>query len=326
MGKEELTGQQESSFVLEPRASSILYHFLASNKSPFPYLLPANICPIVPATFSKAGQAFQFLDIDPATFSLDEKVSLELVRNQKKGGVCFVHAYGEAASHSEFFSNLKNADPELLIIDDRCLCKPIFIEPNLDNIDLILYSTGYGKYVDVGSGGFGWLKPGVAYQPILIPFNKSDLDKLEQGYKVSIQDKSFFHFRESNWLDTHPLAMDFKSYSAKVLGALVEVEQKKPLINQIYREQLPVQIQLPEIYNQWRFNIQVSNKTEVLQALFANDLFASSHYASLGGIMAEGQFPFAEALHEHIINLFNDQNYSLEQAQRTAAIINQTIQ
>ena len=41
--------------------------------------------------------------------------------------------------------------------------------------------------------------------------------------------------------------------------------------------------------------------------------------------MAEGKFPFAENLHDHIINLFNDRYYSLEQAKKTVEVINQAL-
>ncbi len=322
---QELTKQSNYNFVLEPRACTILFNFITSNKSPLPYVMPANICPIVPITFFKAGQTIQFADIIPETFSLDEKICLELARNQKIGGILLVHTYGEVTSHSEFFSKLKNIDPNIFIIDDRCLCKPDFSEPLFENIDLILYSTGYGKYVDAGSGGFGWIKQGISYKESHLPFNQRHLEGLEQGYKASIQSKSVFHYRDNDWLETRPMDMDFQSFSIKVTEVLKEMIQMKTQINKIYRKLLPAQIQLPEIFNDWRFNILVPNKTEVLKALFDNHLFASSHYASLGGIMAEGVFPFAEDLHTHIINLFNDQHFSVEQAQKTTSIINQVL-
>jgi len=319
-------GKRKNNFVLEARACTILYNFLLSNNSPFPYLLPANICPVVPITFLKAGQPFQFVDIDPKTFCLDEMATLNLIRNRKIGGVLLVHTYGELTSHSDFFSKLKEIDPKISIIDDRCLCEPDFSVPDLKDIDLIIFSTGYGKFVDVGSGGFGWLKPGISYEPSHIPFSKSDLARLEEGYKSNIQNRSVFQYHDSDWLDTRSGHRDFQSYSIKVQDALDDIRLKKTQINLIYRDLLPEQIQLPEIYNHWRFNIQVPNKTEVLHALFENHLFASTHYQSLGGIMAKGHFPFAESLHGHIINLFNDQHYSSEQAQRTAWIINQIIE
>jgi hypothetical protein len=319
--KNEMAGNPQNRFLLEKRASTILYNFLLSNISTFPYLLPANICPIVLLTFFKAGQTFQLMDIDPATFSMDKQLCLDLARKNRIGGILYVHTYGETATQLDFFSTLKSIDSNIFVIDDQCLCEPGFSQPPMNDVDLILYSTGYGKFVDIGAGGFGWIKPQIVYQQTHLPFERVDLEKLEKDYKSSIQNRYPFRYHDSHWLDTRTLDMDIRSFSNIILDILPEIQQKKVQINQIYREQLPKEIQLPDIYNQWRFNIQVPNKTEVLQAIFDNQLFASSHYASLGGIMSEGAFPFAEALHDHIINLFNDHHYSIEQAEKTALIV-----
>jgi len=53
--------------VQAPRASAILYHVLASREQKKPWLLPANICPIVPITFLKARVPFELVDISAET-------------------------------------------------------------------------------------------------------------------------------------------------------------------------------------------------------------------------------------------------------------------
>ena len=61
-------------------------------------------------------------------------------------------------------------------------------------------------------------------------------------------------------------------------------------------------------------------KDEILKALFAEGLFASNHYQS-----HSSDCPIATNLHHYVINLFNDQYYTTEQAIKTCEIINQYI-
>ena len=65
----------------------------------------------------------------------------------------------------------------------------------------------------------------------------------------------------------------------------------------------------------------MSDKKKTLEALFNAGLFASSHYASLGGIMGPGKFPMAKRLADEVVNLFNDIHYTLEMAEKTAKIV-----
>ena len=50
--------------VTSQRASAILYNYLSGNHFDKPFLLPANVCPVVPLSFMKAGVGFEFIDID----------------------------------------------------------------------------------------------------------------------------------------------------------------------------------------------------------------------------------------------------------------------
>lgn len=58
-----------------------------------------------------------------------------------------------------------------------------------------------------------------------------------------------------------------------------------------------------------------------MKAIFEAGLFASSHYASLAGIMAEGQSPHAEAVADEVINLFNDHHFDGERAEQICRVI-----
>ena len=64
--------------VQAPRASAILYNLLKSRENSEPWLLPANICPIVPITFFKAGVPIEFVDISVENLHMD----LELAEGQ----------------------------------------------------------------------------------------------------------------------------------------------------------------------------------------------------------------------------------------------------
>jgi hypothetical protein len=57
--------------VQAPRASAILYNLLKSQDNTDPWLLPANICPIVPLTFFKAGVPFELVDISAENLHMD---------------------------------------------------------------------------------------------------------------------------------------------------------------------------------------------------------------------------------------------------------------
>ena len=96
---------------------------------------------------------------------------------------------------------------------------------------------------------------------------------------------------------------------------------QRDTLNKIYAARLPQEIQLPERYQTWRFNIRIPNKKQILKAIFDHDLFASSHYASLGGIMSENRTPITEMLANHVINLFNDQYFDAQRAERVCEII-----
>src|SRR6266511_2501701 len=108
--------------VQASRASAIIYSLLANLEDRSPWLLPANICPIVPITFLKARIPFRFVDISARTLHMDLEQAEALIKKRKFGGLLYAHTYGEASTPNDFFEYIKNFSPELVIIDDRCLC------------------------------------------------------------------------------------------------------------------------------------------------------------------------------------------------------------
>ncbi|MBU1662154.1 MAG: hypothetical protein KKD28_11865, partial [Chloroflexi bacterium] len=83
--------------VQAPRASAILYNLLKSQDNSRPWLLPANICPIVPITFFKAGIPIEFVDISAETLHMDLEQAEGRLERDAYGGILYAHTYGESS-------------------------------------------------------------------------------------------------------------------------------------------------------------------------------------------------------------------------------------
>jgi len=306
--------------VQAPRASAILYNLLKSQDNSNPWLLPANICPIVPITLFKAGVPFEFVDISAETLHMDlEQVEGRLKRGEY-GGVLYAHTYGEPSAPVDFFHSIKSKYPDVLLIDDRCLCIPDLEPPTNTFVDAILYSTGYAKIVELNFGGYAFLKNGRPYQPQQLPFNPQAYEQIEQDYRQAIQNRILYTYVDGDWLQTDADLPTWYDYRQQIKDGLKASLQQRAALNEIYATRLPIEIQLPQAYQTWRFNIRVKNKNRILEKIFSSGLFASSHYASLAGVMAPGKCLQTESLADEIINLFNDRHFSLQQAEAVCAL------
>ena len=307
--------------IQAPRASAILYHVLVSQEEKHPWLLPANICPIVPITFFKARVPFEFVDISAKTLHMDLKQAEALVTGRKHGGLLYSHTYGELSTPNEFFTIVKSVDPELLILDDRCLCIPD-LEPDINSpADVTLFSTGYAKIVELNFGGYAFIKEDVPYRTDHLPFTPQDYEELERSYKEAVSNRTKFVYRDTNWLETNAEIPAWYDYLHQVESRLNNSIAHRKMLNDIYLNRLPVEIQLSPAYQTWRFNIRVKNKMRIMNAIFIAGSFASSHYVSMADIMADGQAPQAEKLADEVINLFNDPHFSIRQAEQVCSII-----
>lgn len=268
------------------RASRILYNFLKSNQERIhaPFLIPANVCSNVPEILDEASVKYQLVDIDARTLCMDEQYVLDYAK--EISGIVMVHTYGVETDFAPFYRQLRAANPDILIVDDRCLCMPSF-EPNTYDADLVLYSFSEKKQVNLGKGSMAYVSEHVRYEECSIPaqsFLTKEKWNLNEGEVLAAMDAAIAH---------------------------------KEKLNAIYKKKLPKEIQLPGAYQHWRFNILVQNKEEILKALFDAGLFASSHYKAL----SEESAPIATNLSAHVINLFNDFYYTEEQAIKTCEII-----
>jgi hypothetical protein len=307
--------------IQAPRASAILYWLLKSRGRNQPWLLPANICPIVPLTFLKAGVPFTFVDIAEKSLLMDLDQAEALLRAHQFDGLLYAHTYGEASTPNEFFGLIKDKFPNLLVIDDRCLCIPHLEHNHLNMADTQLYSTGYAKIVDLNFGGYAFIKDDINYQPVSLPFAGQHYNEVEKLYKQAINERVMFTYADSDWLDTETPMPSWDDYRQQVGIRLTESLKHRTILNSIYAERLPVETQLPDGFQQWRFNIRVKNKQRVLDAIFASGLFASSHYVSLVGIFGDGYGSHADVLANDVINLFNDHHFSVGQAEQVCQVV-----
>jgi len=311
--------------VQAPRALAILYSLLAQRADSRPWLLPANICPIVPVTFFKARVPFELVDISTETLHMDVEQARGRLKRKRYGGILYAHTYGEPSTPHDFFGEVKSRYPDLLLVDDRCLCLPDLKPASSAEVDVMLYSTGYAKIVDLGLGGYAFVSEGLDYQPAHLPFAPHDHDQIEKAYKQTVQNHIWFVYHDSNWLETDRDIPVWYDYCQQIEIGLKASLGHRGALNDVYAKILPADIQLPGAYQTWRFNIRVKDKQRVLDAIFKAGLFASSHYASLAGIMAEGHAPQAHMLANHVINLFNDRHFTVKQAERVCAVIRENL-
>ena len=266
------------------RANKLLYNYIKVNNIAGKVLLPANVCPDVVKTLQFAGLSVQFLDLQAETLCMNQEVALHEAKAANM--LIFVHTYGIEYEFTAFFHQLREVNHDLIIVDDKCLCLPD-LDVKDSAADLVLYSTGEKKMVNLGGGAIGYLADKWEYDEVAV----EGCDCLSNEL----------------WL------LDPKQLYLKMDTIIAHKEK----LNTIYRANLPENIQLPDAFQHWRFNILVQNKEEILDALFAEDLFASGHYAS-----QSEECLLASNLHAYVINLFNDKYFTIEQAEKACEIIN----
>ena len=316
------------SFIVEDRASIILYNILIDlkrKKNGISFFLPANVCPIVPATFMKANVDYEFIDIDKTTLNIDLNIVFEKIKDFKYVGLLFVRFLGNLVNVENEFKLLNNKD--VFIIDDRCATIPTFKKAKYSKYaDITLFSTGYAKYVELGYGGFAYINSNLfSYTRNSLPYSYKDHKELVSNFNHSINSQHKFIYKNSNWLGDIRKVYDFDDYQKIIEEKKVAVSKQKLVLNNFYAENLPIEIQYPKDYQNWRFNIKVNNKNKILKNIFSNELFASSHYACISHLFSDKKAPDATALNENTINLFNDFRFNLEKAEKIVTIINKQI-
>lgn len=265
------------------RATKLLYNFLKVNNISGNVLLPANICPDVVKTLHYAGMTTTFIDLQVETLCINQEAVLAAAKDASM--LLFVHTYGIEHDFYAFFEQVREQNPNIIIVDDKCLCLPD-LDVKDSAADLVLYSTGEKKMVNLGGGAIGYLADKWEYDEV--PVEGCDCLSNEL------------------WL-LEPKQLYLK------MDTIIAHKEK---LNTIYRAMLPETIQLPDAFQHWRFNILVQNKQEILAALAAEGLVADSIYPA-----QDASCLVANNLHAYVINLYNDKLFTLEQAERACEII-----
>lgn len=281
--------------LFEDRAASVLYNVLKSinNKK---FLLPLNVCPIVPDTFIRANKEFEFCDIDLDTLCMDENLILEKINQDNTiDGILFVKTFGIEFDIQPLFKQIKSINKDIFIIDDMCPCIQEF-DYDIENscADMALFSSGYSKYVDIGYGGYGFLK--------------------DEKFKNIFDDKA--------------TTKDFLEYKHKILKQIPLMKKHKEELNNIYLENIPPHLHLGNKFNNWRFSILIKDKDKILEEIFKIDgLFASSHYPQIDFNYTSSPLKNSNTkkIQDQIINLFNDFRFTKEKAYQIVDIINRHI-
>ena len=281
--------------LFEDRAATLLYKVLTHlpNRK---FLLPLNVCPIVPDTFLRAKVNFEFIDINLDTLCIDEELALSKMQSDATiDGILFVKTFGIEFDIQPFYKKIKALNKDIFIIDDMCPCIQEF-HYDIENsyADMALFSSGYSKYIDIGCGGYAFLKDSFTYP----------------------------HF------DNQSIQSEFSTYKHKILSLIPVMKEHKEQLNAIYRDNLPVNIHLGEKFNTWRFSILVDNKEKILEEICkVEGLFASSHFPQIDYNYTKNpmQNSNAKKIHNRIINLFNDFRFNKEKAYQVVDIINHNL-
>ena len=214
------------------RGNRILYNFVKANAITGTAIMPANICTSVVDTLRYAGIDIRFVDIALESLCMDTDATIELV--QDASILIYVHTYGVETIPFAFFAEAKKRNPNIFIVDDRCLCIPdLDAKAHEQSLaDLVLYSLGPKKFVVMDHGAVGFVNNRCRYE--------------------EIEEHSFFE------------TIDYIFDEATVEARREELRTYKQKLNDIYCELLPKAIQLSAIFHHWRFNIRVENKAEIL--------------------------------------------------------------
>lgn len=309
---------------VERRASTILYNYLMTLPKGIKFFVPANVCPIVLATFLKAQVSYELIDIDCDSLCISLKDVEKNLKANTPQGLLFVRTFGFCADVSDWFRHIKAQNPLLHIVDDRCLCRPSFEENTFyDCVDITLFSTGYAKFVEFGLGGYAWLSPEIAssYKELPLPFQSGDHEQLVSDFNQAISLRETYNYKDSAWLNNGGLDESTESYFSRITQQYEVSKLQKDKINNIYKRLIPEHLWLGERFNDWRFSIFVKDKNLLIQQIFNAGYFASSHYASMAGIFSEQRAKVTSSVHGHVVNLFNDHRVTEDAATEIAQIV-----
>lgn len=302
------------------RANGILYYFLKYHKQEDKcWILPSNICPEVVLTFLKARCELRFIDLEEKELGINLKQVEAAIHNGGIAGVLYNHTYGNEYTPDQHLTDIRNNNPELQLVDDRCLCDPQF-DFESSWADLVLFSTNFRKQVDLGYGGHGFtnLKIELGEFP---EYKKKEYDKVSHELKAKVDPEHWRSMATRPWLDTSTMGITTEKYFEEIRKYIKKWNKHRQSLTSIYEKHIPRYMQLGSQFNNWRFQVISDRKKDVLKQLYYNSLFAGDHYRSLGSNYEEKNFPIAERIERKVINLFIDNYYDNNQAKQTLEIL-----
>lgn len=298
------------------RATSIINDFIKTNNIGGKFLIPANVCPIIPLVFFKNNIQIKFIDISLKDLDMDKKIVLKNVK--QFDGMLWNNSYGKEIDNSIFFKKCKTLNKKFCIIDDKCLSKPKLSFNKLIFSDLELYSTGYAKYCDLGFGGFALSKRKIKFHSTV--YDKNLYNKIIKKFNYSINNKKIFDLKIDNWLqNTNNIIHE--EYFLNIKNYKKKVETHKKKINHIYNKYLPSEIKIHKKLNNWRYNILIPQRKILIKKIFEENLFASTHYYPSSKIFQNIKMKNSDYIGANIVNLFNDFRVDEKMTKKTSMII-----
>ncbi len=314
------------SVVTAYRASNLVYE-IAIHAPPGIWVIPDNVCPAVPLALACAGAELRFVDIDAETLCLDTRKVADLAKAENIAGVVYVRTYGANTPAQNDLAELRKTLPKAVLIDDRCIGVPQTDTPeNNGAADVVLFSTGYGKVLDLGGGAYGFFKTDMGFKlggrTLSSQAFEDLLSQSNAAMKTGNPVLAGFDFTAPAFsTEECPSFQGWSNLSQSITNQLPDRLTHKAQLNAIYAEGLSEFAPLADSYLNWRFHIFVQNPTQTVAALFGAGLFASKHYAPVSRLWGVSSGQVAQKTAKNIINLFNDQHFAAKQARQAVRII-----
>jgi len=307
------------------RASTILFSFLLKNKGDGMWMIPVNICHLIPACFIKVDCPFEIIDVSKRTLDIDQDIVLDKLKKNpnKYSGILTVRNFGEEKGPKLFYRKIKKQAPHVKIIDDACLGYPDFNSQLPQEVNLELYSTGYSKAVDIGYGGFGKIHDDDSLENITdLNYDEKSLVKMNQHYIDAMNDSTHIlkEYFKSNWLNSE--SINVKMYEEEVNEFFPKAVLHKTRLNKIYDDLLLPKFKEKRLSANWRYNLRLANPDFILEKINQEGLFASQHYYPLNKVFTNALCPEWETAFHFMLNLFNDFRFNEEKAKSCCKIIN----
>ena len=308
------------------RASCAIYNLAKQNQG-F-WIVPDNCCHVVPAAILKAGCSLLVANIDKYNWTIDINDCKRLISEYDVKAIVWVRTFGNnLIDHGKHISDIKSMNKDILIIDDSCLCYPRLEAPT-GNADIYLYSTGYGKPMDLNGGAFSFSNIAINIEEL--NYSSFDERRFDLLHKSMVSSQAFLkgqhrNVLNSNWIN-NSINESPDRYNQKIQENLQKVKLQKETINHIYSN-IRDDCKLGSGWNDWRFQLRVKNTDHVIKKIFCNELFASRHYYPISKLYKNFALPrdtdyIWKNIHSTIINLFNDFRFTEDMALKLVEIIN----